>query len=100
MLCVRFQEELIDPAVKGTLNVLSSCSKVSLIKRVVLTSSVTALLYNGSPLTPEVVVDESWFSDQGICKETKVHVCVYIYDRTLTGLRVQIRSCKAVYWDI
>lgn len=78
MLCVRFQEELIDPAVKGTLNVLSSCSKVSLIKRVVLTSSVAALLYNGSPLTPEVVVDESWFSDQGICKETKVRVCVYI----------------------
>ncbi|KVH90382.1 NAD-dependent epimerase/dehydratase [Cynara cardunculus var. scolymus] len=65
------QEELIDPAVKGTLNVLSSCSKVPSIKRVVLTSSVAAVLYNGSPLTPKVVVDESWFSDQGICKESK-----------------------------
>ncbi|XP_024985441.1 uncharacterized protein LOC112521044 [Cynara cardunculus var. scolymus] len=66
------QEELIDPAVKGTLNVLSSCSKVPSIKRVVLTSSVAAVLYNGSPLTPKVVVDESWFSDQGICKESKL----------------------------
>ncbi|KAJ0849045.1 putative cinnamyl-alcohol dehydrogenase [Helianthus annuus] len=66
------QEDLIDPAVKGTLNVLSSCSKVKSIKRVVLTSSVAAVLYNGSPLTPEVVVDESWFSDQGFCKETKL----------------------------
>ncbi|KAM0008929.1 putative cinnamyl-alcohol dehydrogenase [Helianthus debilis subsp. tardiflorus] len=66
------QEDLIDPAVKGTLNVLSSCSKVRSIKRVVLTSSVAAVLYNGSPLTPEVVVDESWFSDQGFCKETKL----------------------------
>ncbi|XP_076915794.1 phenylacetaldehyde reductase-like [Bidens hawaiensis] len=66
------QEDLIDPAVKGTLNVLSSCSKVESIKRVVLTSSVAAVLYNGSPLTPEVVVDESWFSDHEFCKETKL----------------------------
>ncbi|CAI9289483.1 unnamed protein product [Lactuca saligna] len=66
------QEELIDPAVKGTLNVLSSCSKVPLIRRVVLTSSVVALMYSGSPLTPEVVVDENWFSDEGFCKETKL----------------------------
>lgn len=66
------QEDLIDPAVKGTLNVLSSCSKVPSIKRVVLTSSVAAVMYNGSPLTPEVVVDESWFSDAEFCKETKL----------------------------
>lgn len=64
---------------KGTLNVLSSCSKVPSIKRVVLTSSVAALLYNGLPLTPEVVVDESWFSDQGFCKETKVGVILPFY---------------------
>nr|XP_043613917.1 phenylacetaldehyde reductase-like [Erigeron canadensis] len=66
------QEELIDPAVKGTLNVLSSCSKVTSIKRVILTSSVAAVMYNGSPLTPEVVVDESWFSDPVYCKENKL----------------------------
>ncbi|CAN1263928.1 Phenylacetaldehyde reductase [Linum perenne] len=54
------QLELIDPAVKGTLNVLSSCAKTPSIKRVVLTSSIAAVAYNGKPRTPEVVLDETW----------------------------------------
>ncbi|KAD4384454.1 hypothetical protein E3N88_24622 [Mikania micrantha] len=66
------QADLIDPAVQGTLNVLRCCSKVQSIKRVVLTSSVYAVIYTGTPLTPEVVVDETWFSDPGFCKETKL----------------------------
>ncbi|KAI7742780.1 hypothetical protein M8C21_018512 [Ambrosia artemisiifolia] len=66
------QAELIDPAVKGTLNVLGSCSKASSVKRVVLTSSIAAVAYNGRPRTPDVVVDETWFSDPDLCKETKV----------------------------
>ncbi|KAK9036033.1 hypothetical protein V6N11_078054 [Hibiscus sabdariffa] len=57
------QAEIIDPAVKGTLNVLKSCVKVPSIKRVVLTASTSSLLYNGKPLTPDVVADETWFSD-------------------------------------
>lgn len=67
-----FQAELIDPALKGTLNVLGSCAKVQTLKRVVLTSSVAAVAYNGRPRTPDVVVDETWFSDPEICKEMKV----------------------------
>ncbi|CAL5052329.1 unnamed protein product [Urochloa decumbens] len=58
--------ELIDPAVKGTLNVLGSCKKAS-IKKVVITSSIAAVAYNGKPRTPEVIVDETWFSDPQIC---------------------------------
>ncbi|KAL2942059.1 Cinnamoyl-CoA reductase 1 [Bienertia sinuspersici] len=69
--CKDPQAEFIDPAVKGTLNVLTSCAKVPSIKRVVLTSSVAAVLYNGKPLGPEVVVDESWFSDPDFCREKK-----------------------------
>uniref|UniRef100_A0A7N2LCR8 3-beta hydroxysteroid dehydrogenase/isomerase domain-containing protein n=1 Tax=Quercus lobata TaxID=97700 RepID=A0A7N2LCR8_QUELO len=38
------QAELIDPAVKGTLNVLKSCSKFSSIKRVIVTSSIAAII--------------------------------------------------------
>ncbi|KAK8702709.1 hypothetical protein V6N13_021050 [Hibiscus sabdariffa] len=57
------QAEIIDPAVKGTLNVLKSCVKVPSIKRVVLTASTSSVLYNGKPLTPDVVADETWFSD-------------------------------------
>ncbi|GAB2277035.1 hypothetical protein Dimus_011743 [Dionaea muscipula] len=66
------QAEMLDPAIKGTLNVLSSCAKFPSIKRVVLTSSVAAVAYNRRPRTPEVVVDESWFSDPEMCREMKL----------------------------
>ena len=69
------QADLIDPAVKGTLNVLGSCAKSATVKRVVLTSSRAALENNGRPLTPEVVVDEDWFSDAEYCRKAKV--CLY-----------------------
>ncbi|XP_054796680.1 phenylacetaldehyde reductase-like isoform X2 [Prosopis cineraria] len=65
------QTELIDPAVKGTLNVLKSCAKSPYVKRVILTSSLAAVVYNGRPMTPEVVVDETWFSNPDICRENK-----------------------------
>ncbi|KAF5773224.1 putative cinnamyl-alcohol dehydrogenase [Helianthus annuus] len=59
------QTELIEPALKGTLNVLGSCSKASSVKRVV---------------TPEVVIDETWFSDPDFCKEMKLW---YVLSKTL-----------------
>uniref|UniRef100_A0A7C9E307 NAD-dependent epimerase/dehydratase domain-containing protein n=1 Tax=Opuntia streptacantha TaxID=393608 RepID=A0A7C9E307_OPUST len=74
------QAELLDPAVKGTLNVLNSCAKFPSIKRVVLTSSMAAVAYNGKPRTPEVVVDESWFSDPDFCRESKMW---YVLSKTL-----------------
>ncbi|KAG5517534.1 hypothetical protein RHGRI_038064 [Rhododendron griersonianum] len=74
------QVELIDPALKGTLNVLGSCAKAPSIKRVVLTSSIAAVAYNGRPRTPEVVVDESWFSDPEVCKQNKMW---YVLSKTL-----------------
>ncbi|XP_054796835.1 phenylacetaldehyde reductase-like [Prosopis cineraria] len=66
------QTELIDPALKGTLNVLRSCAKSSNVKRVVLTSSFAAVIRNGKPLTPDVVVDETWFSSPDICRDMKL----------------------------
>ncbi|KAK3443589.1 hypothetical protein EUGRSUZ_B03702 [Eucalyptus grandis] len=42
------QAELLDPAVKGTFNVLKSCSKI--------------------PPTPDVEVDEDWFSDPDLLR--------------------------------
>nr|QBL52486.1 aromatic aldehyde reductase [Populus trichocarpa] len=74
------QVELLDPAVKGTLNVLGSCAKHPSIRRVVLTSSVAAVAYNGKPRTPDVVVDETWFSDPNLCRESKVW---YVLSKTL-----------------
>jgi len=67
-----FQAELIDPAVKGTLNVLGSCVKTPSVKKVVVTSSMAAVAYNERPRTPDVVVDETWFSSSELCRQTKV----------------------------
>ncbi|CAO2837309.1 unnamed protein product [Amaranthus hypochondriacus] len=64
------QVDVLDPAIKGTLNVLTSCKKFPSVKRVILTSSLAAVLFTGKPRTPEVVVDESWFSDPEFCKES------------------------------
>lgn len=69
---VNVQAELIDPALKGTLNVLGSVAKTPSIRRVVLTSSVAAVAFNGKPRTPEVVVDETWWSDPDFCRESQV----------------------------
>nr|QBL52487.1 aromatic aldehyde reductase [Populus trichocarpa] len=74
------QAELLDPAVKGTLNVLGSCARHPSIRRVVLTSSVAAVAYNGKPRTPDVVVDETWFSDPNLCRESKLW---YVLSKTL-----------------
>ncbi|EYU34232.1 hypothetical protein MIMGU_mgv1a0266902mg, partial [Erythranthe guttata] len=74
------QTELIEPAVKGTMNVLSSCvKKKGSIKRVVLTSSIAAVMYkrgitqlfNTSQTTTTTIIDETWFSDPSYCQETQ-----------------------------
>ncbi|KAG6680453.1 hypothetical protein I3842_13G043800 [Carya illinoinensis] len=74
------QAELIDPALKGTLNVLRSCAKVSSVKRVVITSSMAAVAFNGKPLGPDVVIDETWFSDPAFCEKSKLW---YMLSKTL-----------------
>jgi len=43
---------MIDPAVKGTLNVLKSCAKSSSVKRVVFTSSISAIAFDTTPKAP------------------------------------------------
>ncbi|XP_051118713.1 phenylacetaldehyde reductase-like [Andrographis paniculata] len=65
------QADFIDPALKGTLNVLGSCAKTPSVKRVVLTSSIAAVFANGKPRTPEVVVDESWWSTPEFCEQAQ-----------------------------
>ncbi|KAI3449983.1 hypothetical protein Pfo_006648 [Paulownia fortunei] len=74
------QGELIDPALKGTLNVLGSCAKAPSVKRVVLTSSVASVYFNGKTLAPEVVIDEKWWSDVEFCRRTQQW---YVLSKTL-----------------
>ncbi|PIA36706.1 hypothetical protein AQUCO_03300132v1 [Aquilegia coerulea] len=73
------QTNLIDPCIKGTLNVLTSCSKASSVKRVVLTSSCSAIRYRDdvqqvSPL------NESHWSDLEYCQRNNLW---YAYAKTL-----------------
>ncbi|KAL6327736.1 hypothetical protein AAG906_024705 [Vitis piasezkii] len=75
-----FQAQLIDPALKGTMNVLGSCAKVPSVKRVVVTSSMASVAFNGKPLAPDVLVDESWFSDPVFCEKSKLW---YMLSKTL-----------------
>ncbi|XP_059637092.1 cinnamoyl-CoA reductase 1-like [Cornus florida] len=66
--------ELIEPAVKGTQNVLKACSEAS-IKRVVVVSSVAAVVMN--PNWPKgQVKDETCWSDVEYCKTTNNWYCV------------------------
>ncbi|PON74297.1 Hopanoid-associated sugar epimerase [Parasponia andersonii] len=74
------QAEIIDPAVKGTLNVLRSCAKAPSVKRVVITSSIDSVMCNGKTLNPDVVVDETWNSDPVFCENSKHW---YILSKTL-----------------
>ncbi|KAL5708075.1 Coumarine and phenylpropanoid biosynthesis [Ranunculus cassubicifolius] len=74
------QADLIDPAVKGTLNILSSCAKTQTIKRVIVTSSIAALAYNRKPQTPDTILDESSFSDPEFLEESQLW---YLLSKTL-----------------
>ncbi|KAF5953646.1 hypothetical protein HYC85_006502 [Camellia sinensis] len=72
-------ETLIDPCIKGTLNVLSSCAKATSVRRVVLTSSCSSIRYRDdvqlvSPL------NESHWSDLEYCKRYNMW---YAYAKTI-----------------
>ncbi|XP_024187356.1 phenylacetaldehyde reductase isoform X2 [Rosa chinensis] len=62
------------------LSVSSTNPQVQSIKRVVITSSIAAVGYNGKPLTADVIIDESWFSDPAFCEKTKLW---YMLSKTL-----------------
>lgn len=68
------QVELIEPAVKGTLNVLRSCAKIKSVKRVVLTSSMATVMLKRNTQATDIVADESWFSDLDLAREIQVSV--------------------------
>ncbi|XVF74049.1 hypothetical protein PTKIN_Ptkin13bG0030400 [Pterospermum kingtungense] len=68
------QVEVIEPAVKGTLNVLKACVEAQ-VKRVVVVSSVAAVFMNPTwPLGQ--IMDESCWSDKDYCKTTNNWYCL------------------------
>lgn len=53
------QKELIEPAVKGTLNVLEACKRTG-VKRVILTSSCAAIVDGTASSNPDKYKDKVW----------------------------------------
>lgn len=64
------QEQMIEPAVNGTKNVINAAADVGSVRRVVFTSSIGAV-YMDPRRGPEEV-DETCWSDLEYCKNTKV----------------------------
>jgi len=69
-LKLNLQVEVIEPAVKGTANVLEACLKAN-VERVVFVSSAAAVAINPN-LPKDKPIDESCWSDKDYCKNTQV----------------------------
>ena len=91
------QVEVLEPAVKGTLNVLKACTEAK-VRRVVVVSSVAAVSMN--PRWPEdKVKDETCWSDKEYCRATKVtnllkiqlHVDTIFLKNTLVSYTVIVK---------
>ncbi|KAG6554162.1 hypothetical protein Mapa_004078 [Marchantia paleacea] len=68
-------KQIVDPAVKGTLNVLKSAAKTKTVKRVVYTSSTAAVYYSDRFVnkSEDDVVDESWWTDPDFCRKAEMY---------------------------
>lgn len=64
------KEQMVEPAVIGTKNVIVAAAEAK-VRRVVFTSSIGAV-YMDPNRSPDDVVDESCWSDLEFCKNTKV----------------------------
>lgn len=83
------QAALIEPAVKGTLNVLKASLEAK-VKRVVSVSSVVAVDMN--PTWPEgQVMDETCWSDKEYCR--KIEVSVYEFYMVQNSVLMIVAIC-------
>ncbi|KAM3216553.1 putative anthocyanidin reductase isoform X1 [Capsicum annuum] len=78
------QENIIEPAIRGTLNVLRSCLKSNSIKRVVFTSSISTVTSRNSCGKWRPLVDESCKIHVQHVKHTKPSGWVYVLVKVLT----------------
>nr|ALG76007.1 cinnamoyl-CoA reductase [Miscanthus floridulus] len=67
-------EQMVEPAVRGTEYVINAAAEAGTVRRVVFTSSIGAVTMDPSR-GPDVVVDESCWSDLEFCKKTRNWYC-------------------------
>uniref|UniRef100_I1QJ13 cinnamoyl-CoA reductase n=1 Tax=Oryza glaberrima TaxID=4538 RepID=I1QJ13_ORYGL len=67
-------EQMVEPAVRGTEYVINAAAEAGTVRRVVFTSSIGAVTMDPNR-GPDVVVDESCWSDLDYCKETRNWYC-------------------------
>jgi len=74
------ENDIIQPAINGTINVLNACKKAKTVKRVVVTSSATAVYLNESD---EQNPDESSWTDVDFLRTKKPPIWEYPVSKTL-----------------
>jgi nucleoside-diphosphate-sugar epimerase len=91
------QRELIEPALNGTLNVLSAVNRCATVTRVVLTSSIAALYDNARDLAtaPNHQVEEA---DVNSNRNTKNNP--YAYSKTIAEQAAWAQQAKQTRWDL
>jgi len=83
-------EAFVEPAVRGTSNVLQACTRAE-VSRVVLTSSVAAV--NGKTIQGKVYTEDDWNRESTLTKEP------YSYSKTLAEKRAWDLA-KDAPWDL
>ncbi|RVW94713.1 Dihydroflavonol 4-reductase [Vitis vinifera] len=78
------QSNIIDPAIKGTLNLLKACLKSKTVERVVFTSSISTITAKDSLGRWRAVVDESCQTPIDHVWKTRVGGWVYVLSKLLT----------------
>lgn len=69
------QRDLVDPAVRGTLNVLEACQKTTSVKRVIITSSMAAI--TDEPDSSHIYTEKDWNQHSSLTRNP------YYYSKTL-----------------